>query len=55
MNVTVIVLPFAKNINVRENHRLLSECIEIFWAVTPYRLVNMYQRFETTYCLHLQG
>jgi hypothetical protein len=26
-----------------------------FWVVTPCRLVDRYQRFGETYCLHLQG
>jgi hypothetical protein len=29
--------------------------IEMFWDVTPWNLVDRYQRFGGTYCLHLQG
>jgi hypothetical protein len=27
----------------------------IFWDVTPLSLVEVYQRYGGTYCLHLQG
>jgi hypothetical protein len=26
----------------------------VFWVVTPYGLVGIYQRYERTYCFHLQ-
>jgi hypothetical protein len=27
----------------------------VFWVVTPYSLVKVYQRFRGTCCLHHQG
>jgi hypothetical protein len=29
--------------------------IVVFWVVTPYSLIDDYQHFRGTYCLHLNG
>jgi hypothetical protein len=35
---------------------LTAACMKmaIFWVVTPYRLVEVYQRFRGTYCFYHQ-
>ena len=38
-----------------EVHTSMILKIQIFWHVTPYRLVNSHRRFEGSKCLPLQG
>jgi hypothetical protein len=57
MNTVTFLEANAEKINEYMRFEVLKvvRMIMFFWVVTPCRLVDRYQNFGKTYCLHLQG